>query len=112
VERKRRVALALAAAALALAAGGAFWFTRFASELLRDPGAVYRETGTLDKLLKRGNDAERAGDRGTAITTYRFVIAVGQGERAHAAELAPYVAAARAGLRRLGVPDTLPGLPR
>ena len=107
--RKHRIALVLAAAALALAAGGAFWLTRFASELRHDPGVVYREPETLDKLLRRANDAERAGDLGTAITTYRFVIAVGRGEGARAAELAPYVAAARAGLRRLGAPDTLPG---
>jgi hypothetical protein len=108
VERKRLVALALVAAALVLAAGGAIWFTRFASQLGRDPGLVYRDPRTLETLLKRANDAERAGDRATAITTYRFVAAVGQGAEGGqgiASDVAP-------GLRRLGVADTLPGPPR
>ena len=104
--RGRREALLLIGAALILAAGGALWFTRFASQVRRDQGLIYREPATLDKLLKRANDAERAGDRATAITTYRFVMAVGQGADA---DLAPYVAAARAGLSRLGVVDTLAG---
>ena len=104
--RARRVALLLVGASLVLAAGGALWFLQFASEVRRDPALIYREPATLDQLLKRGNEAERAGDRATAITTYRFVLAVGQGA---GADLAPYVAAARAGLNRLGVGDTLPG---
>lgn len=108
MEPKRRLALALAGVALVIAAGGAFWFTRFQSQVQRDPGFVYREPATLQQLLKRAGEAERAGDRGTAIAVYRFVAAVGEGE----GELAPYVAAARAGLRRLGAPDTLPGPPR
>ena len=103
--RARRVALLLVGASLLLAAGGALWFLQFASQVRRDPALVYREPATLDKLLKRANDAERAGDRATAITTYRFVMAVGQGA---GADLAPYVVAARAGLTRLGAPDTLP----
>ena len=107
--RARRVALLLLAAALVLAAGGALWFFQFASRVRHDPALIYREPATLDKLLKRANDAERAGDRATAITTYRFVMAVGQGA---GADLAPYVVAARAGLSRLGAPDTLPGPPR
>src|SRR3989449_11471817 len=107
--RARRVALLLVGASLLLAAGGALWFLQFASQVRRDPALVYREPATLDKLLKRANDAERAGDRATAITTYRFVMAVGQGA---GADLAPYVVAARAGLTRLGAPDTLPGPPR
>lgn len=111
-ERRRRTALALAAAALVLAAGGAVWFTRFASQLRRDPGLVYRDPRTLETLLKRANDAERAGDRATAITTYRFVAAVGQGAQRMTRDVAPYVAAAHAALRRLGVADTLPGPPR
>ena len=102
------MALVLAGAALVLAAGGALWFTRFASQVRRDPGLVYRDPGTLEKLLKRATDAERAGDRATAITVYRFVIAVGQGSRQEAT-VAPYVAAARAALKRLGASDTLPG---
>src|SRR5437016_12667634 len=77
--RARRVALLLVGASLLLAAGGALWFLQFASQVRRDPALVYREPATLDKLLKRANDAERAGDRATAITTYRFVMAVGQG---------------------------------
>ena len=104
--RARRVALLLVGASLLLAAGGALWFLQFASQVRRDPALIYREPATLDKLLKRANDAERAGDRATAITTYQFVMAVGQGA---GADLAPYVVAARAGLTRLGAPDTLPG---
>jgi hypothetical protein len=107
--RARRVALLLLAASLVLAAGGALWFLQFASQVRRDPALIYREPATLDKLLKRANDAERAGDSATAITTYRFVTAVGQGA---GVDLAPYVAAARAGLNRLGVGDTLQGPPR
>src|SRR2546428_13633107 len=104
--RARRVALLLVGASLLLAAGGALWFLQFASQVQRDPALIYREPATLDKLLKRANDAERAGDRVTAITTYRFVMAVGQGA---GADLAPYVVAARAGPTRLGAPDTPPG---
>jgi hypothetical protein len=107
--RARRLALLLAATTLVLAAGGALWFTRFASHVRRDPALIYREPATLEKLLKRASEAERAGDRATAITTYRFVLAVGQGA---GAALAPYVVAARAGLTRLGASDTLPNPPR
>jgi len=102
--RARRLALLLLAASLVLAAGGALWFLQFASQVRRDPALIYREPATLDKLLKRANDAERAGDRATAITTYRFVVAVGQGA---GADLAPFVAAARAGLGRLGAASSL-----
>ena len=108
VRRARRVALLLVGAVLILAAGGALWFTRFATHVRRDPALIYREPSTLEKLLQRANDAERAGDAATAITTYRFVLEVGQGA---GAELAPYVAAARAGLTRLGASDTPPGPP-
>jgi len=107
--RARRVALLLLGAALVLGVGGAMWFFQFASQVRRDPALIYREPATLEKLLERANDAERAGDRATAITTYRFVMAVGQGA---GADLAPYVVAARAGLTRLGAGDTLPGPPR
>jgi len=107
--RARRVALLLASVTLALVAGSGWWFVRFASHLRRDPGAVYRDPTTLDKLLKRAGDAERAGDRATAITTYRFVASVGEGA---GAEWAPYAAAARTALKRLGVADTLAGPPR
>src|SRR3989441_10394691 len=78
-QRPRRVALLLLGASLVLAAGGALWFLQFASQVRRDPALIYREPATLEKLLERANDAERAGDRATAITTYRFVMAVGQG---------------------------------
>ena len=97
--RKRRVALSLVAIVLILTVAGALWITRFASAVRQDPGLVYRDPGTLGKLLKRGRDAVAAGDRGTAITTYRFVVAVGAGGDS---ALARYVAAARAGLERLG----------
>src|SRR3989442_4954956 len=76
--RARRVALLLVGASLVLAAGGAVWFLQFASQVRRDPALIYREPATLDKLLKRANEAERAGDRATAITTYRVVLAVGE----------------------------------
>src|SRR5207237_10543945 len=97
--RARRVALLLAGVTLALVAGGGWWFGRFASHLGRDPGVVYRDPSTLNALLKRAGDAERAGDRATAITTSRFVASVGH--RA-AAECAPYSAAARPAPPRLG----------
>ncbi len=97
--RARRVALPLVAIVLVLTVAGALWVTRFASAVRQDPGLVYRDPSTLDKLLKRGRDAEAAGDRGTAITTYRFVVAVGAGDDS---TIARYVAAARAGLARLG----------
>jgi hypothetical protein len=107
--RARRVALLLVGVTLVLAAGGALWFTRFAARVRRDPALIYREPATLEKLLKHAEDAERSGDRATAITTYRFILAVEQGA---GAELAPYLVAARAGLTRLGAPDTLPSPPR
>jgi hypothetical protein len=112
--RARRVALLIGLATLALAAGGAVWFVRFASQVRRDPGFVYRDPATLEQLLKRANEAERAGDRATAIATYQFVVAVGRagGARGAGAAVAHFVAAARAGLTRLGVADTLLGPPR
>src|SRR5206468_9877379 len=85
------------------------WFLQFASQVRRDPALIYREPATLDKLLKRANDAERAGDRATAITTYRFVMAVGQGA---GADLAPYVVAARAGQGRHPPPAPPPSRDR
>src|SRR5260370_40252852 len=99
--RARRVALLLLGASLVLAAGGALWFLQFASQVRRDPALIFREPPTLDKLLKRATDAERAGDRATAITTYRFVMAGGEGG---GAALAPYGAAGPAGLRPRGAP--------
>ena len=64
----RRVALILLGAALIAAAGGALWFARYAPRVQRDPALVYRDPATLEQLLQRANDAERAGDRGTAAT--------------------------------------------
>ena len=110
--RATRLGLLLAGLAVVIGAGGAAWFYRFSRAVQRDPGAVYRDPTTLDNLLKRANDAERVGDRATAIATYRFVAAVGEGREGGARpEWARYAAAARAGLRRLGVADTLPGRP-
>ena len=105
--RARRLGVLLAGATVALGAAGAAWFFRFAEQVRRDPGVVYRDPTTLDNLLKRASEAEQAGDRASAIATYRFVAAVGTGK-----EWAPYAAAARAALKRLGAADTLPGLPR
>jgi hypothetical protein len=110
--RARRVAFCIALATLALAAGGALWFVRFASQVQRDPGLVYRDPATLEQLLKRANEAERAGDRATAIATYRFVATVGGERGAGAGAVAHFVAAARAGLTRLGAADTPPSPPR
>src|SRR5437016_14530669 len=78
--RARRLGLLLAGATIALGAAGAAWFFRFAGQVQRDPGVVYRDPTTLDNLLKRANEAERAGDRASAIATYRFVAAVGRGK--------------------------------
>jgi hypothetical protein len=107
--RARRVALLLVGAALILVAAGGIWFLRFAGQARRDPALIYREPATLEKLLQRGREAERAGDRATAITTYRFIVTVGEGA---GAELTPFVVAARAGLTRLGAGDTPSGPPR
>jgi hypothetical protein len=94
----RTMGLVLGALAIVLAGAGAFLFHRAESVLSTDPGRSSRTPETLDKLLVRAEDAERAGDRGTAIVTYRFVIAVGaKGD----SELVPYIAAAERGLARL-----------
>lgn len=105
--RNRRLGVLLAGATVALGAAGAAWFFRFAQQVRRDPGVVYRDPTTLNNLLKRASEAERAGDRASAIATYRFVAAVGTGQK-----WAPYAAAARAALQRLGAADTLPSPPR
>src|SRR5260370_4213858 len=105
--RARRVALLIALVTLTLAAGGALWFVRFAGRVQRDPGLVYRDPATLQQLLKRANDAERAGDRATAITTYPFVAAVG-GAQGAGPHVPPHLAPARGGLTPLGAPATLP----
>src|SRR6266508_3096795 len=97
--RARRVALALTAVALVMAAGGAISFRRFVTHTRSDPGFPYRDRATFEKLLKRARDAELHGDRASAITTYRFIVAVGAQEDS---TLEPYAEAARAGLKRLG----------
>lgn len=105
--RARRVAWALTALVLVLAAGGALSFRQFVTRVRNDPGFTYRDAATLEKLIKRAREAEGHGDRGTALATYRFIVAVGaKGDSA----LEPYVAAARAGLERLtrAAPDTPP----
>jgi len=109
-QRARRVALALAAVALVLAAAGALSFRGFVTRTKHDPGFLYRDPATFEKLVKRSREAEAHGDRGTATATYRFILTVGaKGD----STLEPYVAAARAGLTRLtpGASDTLPGRP-
>ena len=109
--RGRRIALALAAVALVLAVAGALSFRRFVTLTQSDPGLMYRERATFQKLLERAQQAEAQGDRGTAITTYRFILAVGaKGD----STLEPHVAFARARLERLSAAasDTPPGPPR
>src|SRR2546430_10552451 len=78
--RARRLGVLLAGATVALGAAGAAWFFRFAEQVRRDPGVVYRDPTTLDNLLKRASEAEQAGDRASAIATDRFVAAGGTGE--------------------------------
>ena len=98
--RARRLALVLAGAALAAAGAGGVLFTRFGSQVARDPGLTARNMEVLGKLLERARQAEAAGDRGSAIAAYRFIVeVVGRGD---SVQLQEYVAAARAGLKRLG----------
>src|SRR5437762_2785421 len=82
-KRARRLGLLLAGASVALGAAGAAWFFRFAWQVRRDPGVVYRDPTTLDNLLKRASDAERAGDR------QRVLIAAAQQLRLAALAAAP-----------------------
>ena len=98
--RARRLALVLAGAALAAAAGGGVLFTRFGSQVARDPGLTARNTEVLGKLLERARQAEAAGDRGSAIAGYRFIAEVaGRGD---SVQFQAYLTAAHAGLKRLG----------
>ncbi|HXQ28422.1 MAG TPA: hypothetical protein VN848_04070 [Gemmatimonadales bacterium] len=107
----RKLAVVLGATAIILAAAGAFLFHRTESVLRTDPGRSSRTPEMLDKLLARADEAERAGDRGTAIVNYRFVLAVGaKGD----SSLLPYITAAQRGLARLGAtpaPSGPPGTP-
>jgi hypothetical protein len=109
--RGRRIALAVAVVALVLAVAGALSFRRFVTLTNDDPGLMYRDRATLEKLLERARHAEARGDRGTAITTYRFILAVGaKGD----SMLEPHVTLARTRLERLSAAssDTPPGPPR
>src|ERR1051325_11096026 len=98
--RARRLGVVLAGATVVLGAAGAAWFFRFAEQVRRDPGVVYRDPTTLDNLLKRASEGDRARDRPRAIATSRFVGAGGTGK-----EWAPYGAGARGPLKRLGAAD-------
>src|ERR1051325_7832000 len=77
--RARRLGGGLAGAPVVLGAAGAAWFFRFAEQVRRDPGVVYRDPTTLDNLLKRASEAERAGDRASGTATSRFVAGGGRG---------------------------------
>jgi hypothetical protein len=98
-KRARLVGLVLAGLAVGLAAGGAALYSRTSQRLREDPGLAYRTPESLDKMLARGEDAERAGHRDAAIDAYRFIVKVGA---AGNPELMRYVAAARRNLERLG----------
>src|SRR2546430_1078169 len=87
------------------------WFFQFASQVRRDPALIYREPATLEKLLQRANDAERAGDRATAITTYRFVMTVGRGVGEAGPHPAPHLAAGPGGVSPPATAATLPRSP-
>lgn len=99
-KRARRIGIFLAALVLGLGFWGATTFQHTAERVRADPGLSYRTPESLDKVLARGEQAERAGDRGSAIVAYRFIVAVGAGTNP---ELQPYVTAARRALTRLGV---------
>jgi hypothetical protein len=101
-DRKRagRIGVFLAALALGLGLWGAITFQHTAERVRADPGLSYRTPESLDRMLARGEAAERAGDRGAAIAAYRFIVAVGTGRNP---DLQPYIAAARRALTRLGV---------
>jgi hypothetical protein len=101
-DRKRaaRLGIALAIVALGLGWWGATTFHHTAKKVRADPGLSYRTPEALDKVLARGDQAERDGDVASAIVAYKFIVAVGSGTNK---ELEPYIAAARRGLTRLGV---------
>jgi len=99
-KRARRLGIFLAVLALGLGIWGATTFQHTAERVRADPGLSYRTPESLDKMLARGDEAERGGDRASAITAYRFIVAVGAGNNP---ELEPYIAAARRALTRLGV---------
>src|SRR2546429_9753142 len=104
--RARRLGVLLAGATVALGAAGAAWFFRFAEQVRRDPGVVYRDPTTLDNLLKRASEAEQAGDRASAIAPYPFVAAGGTRE-----EGGPHAAAPGGALHRPRAPRNPPRPP-
>src|SRR2546430_15202044 len=79
--RARRLGVLLAGATVALGAAGAAWFFRFAEQVRRDPGVVYRDPTTLDNLLQRASEAEQAGDPPRANATHPIVPAGGAREQ-------------------------------
>jgi hypothetical protein len=99
-KRARNIGIFLTIVVLALGIWGATTFQRTAERVRGDPGLSYRTPEALDKMLARAEQAERDGDKASAIVAYRFVVAVGPGTNP---ELQPYIAAARRGLTRLGV---------
>jgi hypothetical protein len=105
VRRNRVTGLLLGALAVALMAIGGRMFLRAERQLSHDPGRSSRTPEVLDKMLKRAEQAEIAGDRGAAIAAYRFVVAVGA---AGDPEIEPYIAAANRGLARLGAAAKAP----
>ena len=98
--RAGRIGILLTVLALGLGVWGATTFQHTAERVRADPGLSYRTPESLDRMLARGEDAERAGDRGAAIAAYRFIVAVGAGTNP---ELHPYIVAAQRALTRLGV---------
>lgn len=98
--RARNLGIVLALVALGLGLWGALTFHHTAKRVRADPGLSYRTPEALEKVLARGDQAERDGDHGSAIVAYKFIVAVGAGTNP---ELEPYIAAARRGLTRLGV---------
>lgn len=105
VRRTRVTGLLLGALIVALMVLGGRMFLRTERELSHDPGRSSRTPEVLDKMLARGEQAERAGDREAAIAAYRFVIAVGAGGDP---AIEPYIAAASRGLARLGAAAKTP----
>ncbi len=98
--RARRIGVVLGVVIVGLVAAGGYLFMRSEARWAADPGHSSRDPQVLDQMLVRGEAAERAGDRGSAIAAYRFVLAV-RSNGDPTMEL--YMAAARRGLARLGV---------